>query len=371
VSKRYLAGESLAQLSKEYQVNHASLHKTLMQRCGTTWDVEFHAEDLDVHETVTITIPALLPDETIRALRKRAKSNKTYQHREPEHPYLFGGMVFCAHCGYTMFGQTNGKDRRYYRHAHASRSKECPIRPRPWVRADELESVLIHHLFACFGNPLALQRAVEAATPNAGKIKELQEQKQRIEDALSKISAGRDRILRLVVKDAITEAQAGRELTELSNREANLQTELDRLMDSLENFPDPDAVQALAKHVAGRVLRYVDPLVVIEKRRATRVKEMTWEEKRDLARRVFDGLGADGKPLGIYIEVVDGPRGPGGKRWKYTVRGKLIHESGELPISADRLDGWFADKSPVSVCNWPGTALRGCRWPGRPPRPAA
>ncbi|MBS0267297.1 MAG: recombinase family protein, partial [Planctomycetes bacterium] len=65
VARRYLAGESMAELATEKRINHSFLHKVLTQRCGTSWQLEFNSDDLNIHETVEIQIPRLLDEKTI------------------------------------------------------------------------------------------------------------------------------------------------------------------------------------------------------------------------------------------------------------------------------------------------------------------
>jgi len=198
VAKRYLDGERLTDLAKEYNVNHSNLHKILTKRSGKKWVQVFDCKDLNIHEEVTTFVPPLLPNATIKAVQDKMAANKTYQHGRPKHPYLFSGMVFCSHCGYAMLGQTNPNGRQYYRHASVQREKECPIHPKPWVRCDELENAVMSYLFETFGNPEATRRAIEKAVPNSDKIKELQEHQKRINESLAKTKAARERILRFV-----------------------------------------------------------------------------------------------------------------------------------------------------------------------------
>jgi hypothetical protein len=68
---------------------------------------------------------------------------------------------------------------------------------------------------------------------------------------------------------------------------------------------------------------------------------MTWEEKRALAELVFSGKTSDGKRMGVYIEWIDGQEKKRRKQWKYTIRGHLIHEEGQIPMSKSHLKACF------------------------------
>src|SRR5262249_32127400 len=155
--------------------------------------------------------------------------------------------VFCAECGYCMFGQVNPNGRRYYRHAHAKRKRTCPLSPRPWVPADTIERAVVSDLFDMLGNPAAIERAVKAAVPDCDKALE---QRRPLEDELAKVGRGRERVLGLVAKDLLTDDQAEKQLRELKERESGLRAELDKLAAALADVPDAEAVRVFVERWA-------------------------------------------------------------------------------------------------------------------------
>jgi DNA invertase Pin-like site-specific DNA recombinase len=330
-ARRYLAGEPMPKLAEEYGVNHSSLHKTLTKRCGTEWVQEFASKRLNIRETVTTTVPRLLPEETIKAIWQRVEANKTYQHGQAKHAYLLGRMVFCGHCGYAMFGQTNPGGGRYYRHAHTRRVKECQG-PKAWVNADELEDTVIRELFDLFGNPVAVQRAIEEATPNREKVAEHLARKERIQGELAKVKGARERIIRFISKGTITEDDATRELGELRGREGGLLAELGQVQALLQNIPTPEEVKATAGRVAAGFIKYSDARLWARKMTAnTCLEAMTWEERRWLVETVFGGKTPDEKRMGVSIHWIEGQQGRRKKHWRYRIVGRLMDQWGTLP----------------------------------------
>jgi DNA invertase Pin-like site-specific DNA recombinase len=104
VAARYLAGESLPDLAKEYFMNHSQLCLTLRERCGDQWRVKFDDDALNIHEEVTLTVPRLLDEPTIKRVRQKLEANRTYI-RHGGRPtrkdgtktdYLVSGYIFCA-----------------------------------------------------------------------------------------------------------------------------------------------------------------------------------------------------------------------------------------------------------------------------------
>ena len=156
----YLKGESLLKLAKTLNMNPTNLWKTLTKRSGNRWEVRFRSrkKKLKIDKTVEIKIPRLLSQEIIEQIHERAESNKTFTHGHARHQYLLARMVFCGHCGYAMFGQTNNHNaNRYYRHPR-HRKKECDIGF--WVRADDLEDAIMLRLFKMYGDIENMEKAM-------------------------------------------------------------------------------------------------------------------------------------------------------------------------------------------------------------------
>lgn len=199
VAKRYLAGESLIALAEEHGVNHSNLHKTLTKRSGTEWEQKFRNDGLRINLTIPTTIPRLLPEKTIKAIHNRAAANRTYARKKVDayfkNKYLLSGMIFCEHCGYAICGQMNHANnpearKGYYRHPSAKRVKECPCEIKTWVDAKVIEENVLRKLFEAFGNPKAVERAIEEAIPNPQKVAELRSQEERLAGKLAEVEKG-------------------------------------------------------------------------------------------------------------------------------------------------------------------------------------
>jgi len=342
VARRYLAGEHMADLADEYGVNHGGLHMTLTRRCGDVWEQKFNADELDVHQVVKVHIPRLLPEATIRAVLARVGANRTYTHGQNKHAYLLGRMIFCARCGYAMDGESNMDGVRYYRHASARRVRSCSDRIRR-VRADALEDAVLRHLFNAFGNPSAVQAAIEEAVPDLDRARQLQDRLASVEAGLKKQQVGHERVLRLVLQGRTTEEQAGALLEASNEKVAELQAEKTSLEASLTNVPTVGQVKAAAEQVANAFRRVSKSVVRLNA--ATNVANsdygrMTWAQKRELVQQVFAGKTLSGQRLGVYLERADGG-------FRYTIRGQLITLSGRLPsdpkAAEDLTDPDYAD----------------------------
>lgn len=340
IAERYLAGEWLARLATEYGIAESTLYSRLMTRCGDTWEVTFNDDDLNIHEKITVKIPRLLDAKTIKAIRTKAEANKTFTHGQLKHKYLLARMVFCAKCGSALSGQAeNDKTKsgyvRYYRH----RRKKKPDEPRcnagvGWVRADVLEHAVMLHLFDCFGNPVALERAVEAAFPNKKKITAVRKRMAEIKQLMENDRVAKAKIVGLVRRGSLSEDEAANDLAEINANSDRLEQEFLRLDESIENVPSPELVkekidQVVANFTPKKRKKYGSA------RKAAAInlanvdfRGMTWEDKRRLAQMVFSGKSSEGRRMGIYITRSFGDPDKRRRQWEFSIQGHLIDQIG-------------------------------------------
>ncbi len=320
VAKRYLSGESLVDLAKEASMNHSNLTKILRERCGSDWQLRFAAKDLNIDETVVLTVPRLLPPKTIKQIQQRLTANRTYRRKGGQQvaTYLLSGRIFCMECGYAMFGQLNHGKRRYYRHAHTERVRQCPLKRQRWVRADKIEKAVDKALFDMMGNPAAIKRAIKRAIPDCDK---LTTEKAKVQSEIKKIRASRSRILNQIDRDTITENQAEEKLLALKERETKQQDRLEILDDRLANVPDqenaPDLYTIKLKDGSEVVMDYNtnEPYAGGGGNDLIGALTRVQGDVEAMVATAFDQCGSDGKPGGVYIR----PRAKGG--FEYEIRG--------------------------------------------------
>jgi len=343
IAARYLRGEWIDTLAKEYGIDRSCLYIILRERSGTIWTETFRSKALNINKVVTHSIPPLLSDETIKAVRARIQANRTYFHRPIKNRYLLSRMVICAHCGGSLSGQPSPNGDSWYRHMYPRLvSKKCLVE-KTWIPAAELDDQVIRQLFETFGNPRAVQRAIEAATPNMEKTKEAYARIRRLEELIEKLSNGRNRILKFVGNGTISDQDAQKQLSELKENEQRYQDELNTLRDTIENLPTPEGIMAKASEVAAQ-FRLTDARLAATHRELNRnIDLMTWEQKRALVEMVFGGKTADGKRMGIHIEWLEPAIHGQRPRWRYSIVGHLINEDGWPLMSLERRKAIFGE----------------------------
>ena len=106
------------------------------------------------YDGVEIPCPAILSRATWdRAQDLLTKKTVTASRGNTKSFYLLQGIVTCAGCGRILAARTrherNGRTLRYYRCRGYTRS----CRPRPYIRADELEATVWYHVRAVLTMP--------------------------------------------------------------------------------------------------------------------------------------------------------------------------------------------------------------------------
>ena len=138
---------------------------------------------LGIDEEIPSKVPELLSEETISAIKRRIKQNRTHNGK-PKYRYLLNGLVICGTCVRRLTGQpTNGGKQLVYRHVRASR-KNCPLSPGIWVQTTGLEDAVLWKLFRTLGNRKAMERAMRQGQPDNKGIKENLKRQERVQDEI-------------------------------------------------------------------------------------------------------------------------------------------------------------------------------------------
>jgi DNA invertase Pin-like site-specific DNA recombinase len=315
-ARRYLAGEKVQVIASLVGMNATQLHRTLMHCCGGEWRQSFNSDKLNIRGTFYTPVPALLDDDTIRAIQERAGANRTYAHGRLRkggrafRAYLLGRVIFCGDCGLALSGQAVRDKFLYYR-----TSAGCHCRGRTsWVPASLIEAAVIEDLFQLFGNAERVRRAVEAATPDPEQVGEARAGLERVSKRLAEVAARKARLVRAIANGTINECDAAGMMAELKQCETTLLEEKESLGVVLQNLPSPEQVEEEARRASDSF------------KSANRdLAGMTYDEKRALIEMVFAGKTADGRRLGVYVR-------PGRAReWGYRVLGRLVEAGGVTP----------------------------------------
>ncbi len=312
-AKRYISGEPMRDIAKSHGMNLANLHLILKSRCGDTWEQKFLSKRVNIDETVTIKIPRLLPEETIRQIHQHSEGNRTYLHGQLTHPYLLSRMIFCEGCGYAALGQTSHKRRPYYRHSRAS---DC--RQFDYVPADVIEAAVINDIFQMLGDKPRIEQAAKDAVPNLEEMDDLRQDILNAEQQLLKIKKAKDKLLDQVETGILHGDELKERMEKHREREAVLKSKIETGRAKLASIPSKEAV---AKR-SGFLLRLAEDILKSSNHLDA---SMTFADKKRLLQYAFAGKDSDNRRHGVYIKKA------GKRRWTYTIRGLLYNSEGVAP----------------------------------------
>jgi DNA invertase Pin-like site-specific DNA recombinase len=321
-AKEYLAGNmNMVQISKSLDMNQSNLWKIMCFRSGANWEVSFVKPDLGISEIINIEVPRILEDSVIDQIRAKSCLNKTYCRGDRKHQYLLSGFIFCSKCGYVLQGQTNRNSSHYYRHpAKNSRKVECDVQA--WVRADIIEEIVMAELFKLYGDPVGLENAILRAIPDHDELRAMEDQLADCEKELVKVRKEIDQLVQMRLDGEISKDDLARTKAPKIEREAGLKAQLALLRPRLSSLPSEKAIRhksRMAQKVMASALKAVHGS-------SEHLETMSWKNRRLLLEKVFCGVDADGRKLGVLVSFDEKA-----KSWAYEIRGGLEHIAGWLP----------------------------------------
>lgn len=326
-AQRYLDDESMPSIAKSYGTTPANLWKTLKFKCGTEWPVNYCNEDVNVNETVVMTVPRLLDESVIAAVHEKSRANKTYNRGDVlKYNYLLGRMIFCSVCGRAMSGFTGPSGNRSYRHT-GDPALSC--RFMGLLSADAIEQAVLLQIGNTFGNPDRLNQAVKEAHPDTSKIEGLCQEQETLNNDLKRITSQKDRVVEKVSKELFTDEEAKAILDRLRLQVSGINDRLYIIENLLSSIPDPQRVDRLTRlaqwssSVRSDVARHKPDFIFTQ----------DYAYQRRLVESSFAGLDAEGKRLGVYMTKTEDTVTP----WTFEIRGLVENTILSLPLTDDDL----------------------------------
>ncbi|MCF8307424.1 MAG: BREX-1 system adenine-specific DNA-methyltransferase PglX [Bacteroidales bacterium] len=325
-ANRYLEGEKIDEIAKSLGMNTANLWRILKERVGSQWKVQFNNERLNIHEEITMEIPPLLDDETIKAVQERSEANRTYKHGQIKNKYLLSRMIFCKNCGYALCGTTTSSGNRYYVH-HAHSRKKCN-NPR-WIAAQEIESAVVIQLVQTFGDVERLEKAMRRAAPDMQKIDGLQTEKTELEKDLKTLEKQKGKIIDAVADGLFDKTEIENKLNSIREKESAKQNRIYAIDAELESIPDSNHVKKLSKLGKGVLLNSTKSNLKV-------LFDKPYEWKRNLVERAFQGKDSQGRRLGVYVDATRD------KDVTFEINGIIENTFTALPLSDEYLIDTFS-----------------------------
>ena len=300
IANRYLKGEGLRDIAdtipKKYKLTYSNILKVFHNFCGDTWEINFKKEN----DPIKFEIPRLLAEETINKIHKCIDFNKTYNRSDRnEHTFLLTGFVRCMECNLALTAQTqkskarNGKFYTYKFYRHRGGTHES-CKAMASIRTELIENAVMKVIWQNLSDEdSGANYAWEDNYPDQNKIDKLVSAIEGNKNKLFKVEAESNKLLDLHLAEAFTADAIEQRCKPLLLEISRLKEILGKDEDKLAKLPTREEVKEQERKLKREFSDYYSS--------KERFESMTFEEKRGLLRRVFDGQDEEGKALGIYV----------------------------------------------------------------------
>jgi site-specific DNA recombinase len=241
-------------------------------------------------ELIARTVPAIVTEDVWRKAQKTLRSNVLFSSRHSKRQYLLRGLMKCSLCGLTYVGVANrrptGKDDFYYRcnGKHGTRGlfgangQRCPSKD---VNGHFLEQSVWNDVEDFLRHPGAvIEQLQKRIADERSDSKRTRERLGQLENALTRKTGERDRILGLFRKGRITETDLDRQMDQIDREETGLRANIEATAASLRGVAD-----------AGAQLQSTQAL--LEKLRARLDQGLSWGVKRQLIEALVGSIRID------------------------------------------------------------------------------
>ena len=331
VAEKYLDGEPLITISKEVGIKYHTLLRVLRDQCGSKWIINFNAnkkfKDMQEAMTVTLDIPPILDDITIKKVRDMIEHNRSYECWKKVDKYPLSGFLKCFNCERSLTGQTMWGGRYiYYKHPVLTNKQKFedqkPCNTFTYIKTKGIEDAVLRTVFQHIKDEDRFRKAIKDAFPEDRQEEYLDMVIEGKEKELGKVNKEIDNLADAVAKGVNIEIVKGKQDKLIANK-AQMEEGLRELMEKRHTFRmDKEAKKEIGKLRRGLLKRFDS-----EKK----MRGMAYDEKKKLFHLLFPG-GEDpsGKAYGIYLRKL------GKGIFEYTVNALLFLEGDYLypkPIS--------------------------------------
>lgn len=323
IAKIYLEENiGFPELGKRFGMNGSNLDKILTKRCGEIWEQRFRSKAHNIDVIIPTRVPRLLDEETIRKIKNKAVSRKSFNHGFYKYEYLFNRIIFDADTGYALTGTPNSKGKRYYKPYQGSNAH------RYMINADVLEKAVLEEFFGLLGCSKTLQEAVFDGNPIgkiAGELREKEKNFQRelrsMENKIENFTKAIENYEGVDLKSLLQKIKS--ESKNIEQKKVDLEFKIQKIQNQLSSLPTESEIINISKRMGRELLiRQKESYL----RSGAALDTLPFSEKKKIILLFFSGKDEFGKKFGIYVNFLEGkPR-----RYRFKAYGKFALVSGDL-----------------------------------------
>lgn len=314
-AREYLKGRSLYEIADElcargYKAKYTTLVKVLNKVAGDKWTVKFK----DDKEPKIFDVPELVD----KALLKRVKDRLKLRRRRPpgkksDHQYLLRQLAYCEECGCLLYTATNNK-KPYYEHRRGSNLPSCSQKGLR-VFTSHLDHAVLRTVWENIYDEEGFNTAIKSNMPDEKEVGRLTASIKSGKTRLASIANQKNRLVAAVADGALTNNVIKEKMDALIAQEQIIMQEMATNQAQLDKLGSIAEIQADAQFIRRQYLQYFSS--------EERLKEMTFEERRQLIEMFFEGSDFSGNAHGVYVINLS-EKFSRKRRYDYTIYSNLL-----------------------------------------------
>lgn len=178
-------------------------------------------------QQIQVEIPALISRDDFNRVQQILKENFVFSKRNTKHFYLLRGLITCGECGRRYVGLGSGRQ-RYYKYyyrcsSHVSAVGRVPCHGKA-IRADHIEPLIWEQCVAFITNPASiLDDLIETTHGAQNSQRDIKGEIGQMESVLLVKARERAKVITLIRRGLITDAEGERELALLQREQAEIE----------------------------------------------------------------------------------------------------------------------------------------------------
>jgi site-specific DNA recombinase len=285
---------------------------------------------------IEIAVPAIVANDTFMRAQELLEQNKTFAPRRTIEPSIVQGLVSCRKCGYAMSRTSTRSSARkihYYRCLGSDAWRHlggpvCDSRP---IRQDLLDRVVWTEIVRLLEDPSLIQNELDRRLSAARTADPARQRENVLHREVARTRKSIDRLLTAYQEELLSLDELRRRMPELRQREHALQTELQAILDQVNDRAVYLRLAVTLSAFLAKLRSAADTLDIQERQRIVRliVKEILIEDESIIVRH----------SIPVSQPPHDGPKSPPPRsgepgdqsyllrsgRQRTTLRGPLIH----------------------------------------------
>ena len=186
------------------------------------------------------------------------------------------------------------------------------------IKADMIEEPVMKDIFDLFGDKKRIEQTMRTAATDLDKAERLKGQINEWEKEIRKISRDEEKLIEAVLDEILTKDVIKKKMDEFSVRKESIKSDIQIARKKLEKIATEDELKSRSEQIKRRIER---SFFTSEQR----LKEMNFDEKRELLQMLFNGKDHENRRYGVYLEKRT-------SHWFYKIKGSFQEIVGSIKL---------------------------------------